>query len=198
MFTRSPRLLSTSIFALGSLLAGTDSPVKADSSTSKTVALRMRPSAGTLSPSSSRTMSPGTNSLAGTLITAPSRRTCAMGAVNSFNADSDFSARTSWMKPRMPLRKIMAIMVTASVNSPSSPEISVAASNTMIMKSLNWFKNTVSKETFVPSLSWLRPWTFRRSSTDVEERPASELSRADRHSADVSACQFSSTGATPS
>ena len=54
------------------------SPVRADSATSSVAALSNRPSAGTTSPASIRTMSPGTSSSAGICTSSPPRRTRAL------------------------------------------------------------------------------------------------------------------------
>ena len=61
-----------------------------------------------------------------------------MGAAMALRASMARSARYSWTKPITALRMTMAIMAMVSVASPSSPEITPAASRTRIMKSLNW------------------------------------------------------------
>ena len=59
----------------------------------------MRPSAGTLSPASKPTMSPGTSSSAGTSEICPSRRTFAV-MISIFRSDATLSAALpSWCKP---------------------------------------------------------------------------------------------------
>ena len=78
---------------------GTDSPVSADSSKPARVRLVRRRSAGTMSPASSRTRSPRTRSAAGTIRSAPSRTTRAVGAASSSSAAIAASARTSWTTP---------------------------------------------------------------------------------------------------
>ena len=66
METRSPRPISSSGSAVCCLATGWLSPVSAASCTSRVDDRRMRPSAGAMSPASTRTMSPGTSSVAGT------------------------------------------------------------------------------------------------------------------------------------
>ena len=60
-----------------SLSTGTDSPVRADSSTRSSRSCSRRTSAGTLSPAWIRTMSPGTSSSAGSTSCSPARTTVA-------------------------------------------------------------------------------------------------------------------------
>ena len=57
------------------LLTGTDSPVRADSSTCKLRSFSSLKSAGTLSPDANNTISPGTKSCEGIRRVCPSRRT---------------------------------------------------------------------------------------------------------------------------
>ena len=75
---------------------GTDSPVSADSSMRSWNAWKSRTSAGTLSPGTSRTTSPGTRSAAGTVAQAPSRRALASADSILRMPASAFSARPSW------------------------------------------------------------------------------------------------------
>ena len=65
MLDRSPRAMSAPLSSAGSLPTGTLSPVRADSCASSVADSRMRPSAGTMSPASTATTSPGTRSEAG-------------------------------------------------------------------------------------------------------------------------------------
>ena len=71
---RSPRRRS---FGLVDLLAATDSPVRADSSTCSWAESSSRTSAGTRSPPRTRTTSPTTRVAESTTPQSPSRRTCA-------------------------------------------------------------------------------------------------------------------------
>ena len=74
---------------------GTDSPVRADSSTYKLSVWIQRTSAGIRSPLSTDTISPGTSREASIFFHSPSRLTLAAGTDNFFNACRDFSARIS-------------------------------------------------------------------------------------------------------
>ena len=78
MSVRSPRGVSTSTTALVDLLTGRLSPVSPDSATSSLAAVRSRPSAGTISPASIATISPGTSCSAGISASWPSRLTLAL------------------------------------------------------------------------------------------------------------------------
>ncbi len=141
---------------------GTDSPVKVDSSTLKELAETRRPSAGTLSPASRMTKSPGTRAWAGIFCHSPSRTTLQWGAVSFFRASKERSARYSWTKPSTALRRTIARMARASTTSPSRAETPVETRSTKTMKSLNWFTNSASGDTFFPSTRRLGPSLLRR------------------------------------
>ena len=65
MSTRSPSGMSSPVTGSRLFAEGVLSPVSPASSISRVAATRIRPSAGTLSPASKPTMSPGTSSSAG-------------------------------------------------------------------------------------------------------------------------------------
>ena len=79
IFTWSPRGVSAGRASAACFSTGTDSPVMADSSAWRRLHSRIRASAGTWSPASSRITSPGTRAEAATLCRLPSRRTLACG-----------------------------------------------------------------------------------------------------------------------
>ena len=79
MLPRSPRPASSAIGAM-SFDTGRLSPVRAASAVCSAVDRINRASAGIVSPSSMRMMSPGTTSAAGMLCRAPSRMTLACAA----------------------------------------------------------------------------------------------------------------------
>ena len=81
------------------LVTGTDSPVRAASSTFMDASSMMRPSAGTLSPASSMTTSPTTSSLLSTLTICPSLSTFDLAAVICFKASMASSALFSCTTP---------------------------------------------------------------------------------------------------
>ena len=79
MLVRSPRATSAVGRAVASLAMGALSPVSAASCASSVAARMIRPSAGTMSPDSTWTTSPGTTCVAGTRATSRSRTTRACG-----------------------------------------------------------------------------------------------------------------------
>ena len=93
MFFRSPRA-SPSFKGAAVLTEGRDSPVSADSSTLRALAVSTRQSAATRSPSSKSRISPGTTSSAGMTASAPSRRTRAFPADSCLSRSMALSART--------------------------------------------------------------------------------------------------------
>ena len=60
-------------------------------------------------------MSPGTSSRAEISRTWPSRRTLTVGTASFFRAAMAFSARYSWVNPRMALSTTMTMMAMASL-----------------------------------------------------------------------------------
>ena len=95
-------------FAIGAL-----SPVSAASCVSSVAERRIRPSAGTMSPASSWTMSPGTTSTAGTSARVPSRTTCACGTCSFDSASTLARAFSSWRVPSTTLSTISSATMIA-------------------------------------------------------------------------------------
>ena len=77
-FVRSPSAVSPAGSVVRSLATGALSPVSAASCTSRVAEVTMRPSAGTTSPASISTTSPGTSVVESTSSTSPDRRTRAL------------------------------------------------------------------------------------------------------------------------
>ena len=96
MFARSPSAFALSSVA-GFLPTGTDSPVSDASAMRRLAAASSRPSAGTVSPSPSTRMSPGTMSVVLMRSTRPLRSTLDVGAVISESALTASSAFASCM-----------------------------------------------------------------------------------------------------
>ena len=101
---RSPRAASAAT-ASTCLGTGTLSPVSADSSISRVAAVSIRPSAGTRSPASMLTMSPGTSSSIGTEASLPSRRTLALTIIIFWSAATLAFALPSWLRPMAALKQ---------------------------------------------------------------------------------------------
>ncbi|SKZ59983.1 Uncharacterised protein [Mycobacteroides abscessus subsp. abscessus] len=114
---RSPMPASTST-ARVSLLAGTDSPVSADSSIRRFVASSSRMSAGTRSPDLIDTTSPGTRFSASTSTHSPSRRARACSDSMFRMPASALSALPSWTNPTTALITATATMTAKSIQSP--------------------------------------------------------------------------------
>ena len=109
--TRSPRAASAAT-ASTCLGTGTLSPVRADSSISSVAAVRIRPSAGTRSPASMFTMSPGTSSSIASSTSAPSRRIFALTTIIFWRAATLALALPSWLRPMAALSRVRAIRTT--------------------------------------------------------------------------------------
>ena len=106
---RSPSPVSSPSTDAPSLGTGALSPVSADSWSSSVAEHRMRPSAGTTSPASSRMMSPGTSAVDSTSSTAPARRTRAWGTCSLASASTLARALSSWLEPMTTLKVTSAV-----------------------------------------------------------------------------------------
>ena len=99
MLVWSPRPTSAEASGLASLAIGALSPVSAASCASRVADRTIRPSAGTMSPASTWTMSPGTTCVAAIIVTSPSRTTRACGTCRSARALTLARAVSSWRVP---------------------------------------------------------------------------------------------------
>ena len=116
---------SSTIFA--SFSAGTDSPVKADSSIWRLAVSINLKSAGMYLPASIITISPVTTSSDGISINSPFLFTNALGVLSCFRASRAFSAFDSCTTPIVALIKITIRIIIESLISPIIPEITAAA-----------------------------------------------------------------------
>ena len=128
MFRRSakPAVCGTKASVLS---AGTDSPVKADSSILRSRTFSSRRSAGTLSPDCSDTISPGTNSAAETRRRCPLRSTVASLGKPRANAAMAPIALDSCRNPTTALTTTTARITSASTSSLKTPVTMAAASS---------------------------------------------------------------------
>ena len=162
------------------LLAGTDSPVSAASSILSEADSKMRQSAGTESPASRITMSPGTNSLEGTEIWRPSRMTLEVAAVISCRASRASSALDSCTTPSTAFtmttkRMMMTSAVWFSPEAmPTKALMTAAQSSMMIMGSAIWAKNRFQSGVFFPSASLFRPYFSSRAFASSLVKPFSK------------------------
>jgi hypothetical protein len=100
-----------------SFSTGSDSPVSADSSTCSSASVTRRRSAGTLSPASSTTRSPGTSSSEAMVRGRPSRTTRACVCTIDLSASSADSALDSWRNPTIALTTTTRKITAASTHS---------------------------------------------------------------------------------
>ena len=129
MLSRSPTVAFSETGSVV-LSAGTDSPVSAASSVRRFLTSARRRSAGTLSPDSSSTTSPGTSSSAGIMRVAPPRRVRASADSMLRIESSAFSALPSWMNPSSALMTTTPRMIAASIHRPSISLVKPAPSST--------------------------------------------------------------------
>ncbi len=150
--------------------AGTDSPVREDSSDFISTEVINLTSAGMISPSSKTTKSPGTTSSALMEAILPPRFTVQVGVESFFKASSDCSAFCSWIEPISALTITIANMTIQSIHSSAaSPlvlltikiakEIKAAIKRTMTIGSVNCLRNLMIKGEFLASWSLLGPYS---------------------------------------
>jgi len=182
--------------ATGSSLfeTGLDSPVSAASSTSRLAASMSLPSAGTLLPASSSTMSPGTRSMESMDSSLPSLRTKTLGLTMALRASTAFSARYSCTKPRTAFMTTMKSITMASVmGSPSCmarwAETAADIMSMMTSMLVNCSKRMWYHFVFASSLSSLAPYSSSLLPASSSVMPSRLVSSASRTSSTSLACQ---------
>ena len=138
MFDRSPSATSAPGSTAASLPTGALSPVSAASCVSSVAERTMRPSAGTMSPASTCTMSPGTTSTAGTNASVPSRTTFACGTCRFDSAVTLARAFNSWREPRTTFRRISSATTIPVETSPIAKLTTTTATSMMFIGLRNW------------------------------------------------------------
>ena len=118
-------------------LAGSDSPVNADRSSS-IVPSMIRASAQTRSPSAITSTSPGTRSRAAISRRTPSRTTRAVAGRKAANASTARSACISWTKANPALSKITATTATARAGVPPAQASPAASASRTASGWVNW------------------------------------------------------------
>ena len=126
MLRRSPIVTSFASRASVTFSTGSDSPVSAASCTRRFALSTRRRSAGTTLPASRRTTSPGTRSREEISRIWPSRRTRTTGVDIRFSAAIAFSARYSWLNPRIALSTTIVRIAIASFQSPRRADATAA------------------------------------------------------------------------
>ena len=185
MFLRSPRGTSSasaaSVMASVCFSTGTDSPVRAASSIFMDALSSTRQSAGTESPASRRTMSPGTSSELGRWLILPSRTTLDWAALISCRASRACSLLASWTTPSTELSTTTNRMIAASAHSgspcrkPATTEMAAATSSMMTIGSPICSKKRFHSGVFSSSSSLLGPYCARRLAASAEVRPLSSF-----------------------
>ncbi len=137
MFERSPSATSGDGSTAASFATGALSPVRAASCVSHVAERTSRPSAGTMSPASSCTMSPGTRSTAGISVTSPSRRAFACGTWSLDSASTLALALSSCRVPRMTFKRISNATITPVETSPIRKLTTVTATSMMFIGFMN-------------------------------------------------------------
>ena len=207
MLVRSPSPTSAEASGPASLAIGALSPVSAASCASRVADRTMRPSAGTMSPASSCTMSPGTTSVAGTSVTAPSRTTRACGTCILDRASTLARAVSSCRVPRPMLSTTSSPTRTPVETSPMSRLTTTTATSIRFIGSRSCTAAIAHGEGCFSAVIAFGPWDARRAAASVALRPvpasdpaASSTScavRAKGGGVEVDVVRLSLTGSPP-
>ena len=183
MSRRSPSGTSSPGTGSTAFSTGVLSPVSADSSISSVAATSRRPSAGTLSPASNVTMSPGTSSSDGMSTRSPPRRACALITSIFWSAATLSAALPSWLRPRIALSTVSPRITMPVLNSCSATMLTIAApTSTSCIRSRYWRRNACQPGSFSASTSLFGPYSARRRSTSAASEPgAAHRRRAAPH-----------------
>ena len=143
----------------------------------------MRMSAGTIAPSSRYTISPGTSSLAGTMLSSPFLKARALGAVIFLSASNASAAFFSCITPTVALTTITTKITIASA-SPSPSIKLITSENIMAIKRIiTIMSESCSAIIFqmllgFTSLSTFLPYFFNRAAASSSLNPSSLVPRA--------------------
>ena len=135
MLVRSPSTTSGVGSTAASLATGALSPVSAASWVSSVAERMIRPSAGTMSPASTSTMSPTTTSRAGTCTMCPLRTTRVCGTCIFDSASTLALALSSWREPRTMLSAMSSATMIPVGTSPMAKLTAVTAMSMMFIGS---------------------------------------------------------------
>ena len=171
MLVRSPRATSAEARTPASFGMGALSPVRAASWASRVAERRMRPSAGTRSPASSCTMSPGTTPVAGMRASAPSRTTRACGTCILARASTLARAVSSWRVPRPMLSTTSRATSTPVETSPMSRLTTTTATSMRFIGSRSCTAAIANGEGGFSAVIALGPCDASRASTSAALRP---------------------------
>ena len=158
MLARSPSGTSSSASDATSLPIGALSPVSAASCVSRVAVRTSRPSAGTMSPASSSTTSPGTSWLAGICTSVPSRRTFDCGSCMVARASTLLRACISCRAPMRTFRTTRNPTITAVEPCPIAALTIATATSMMFMGSRTCCSTTDHSDGGACAVSLLGPY----------------------------------------
>ena len=170
MPARSPNGASAATAAVD-FSATTDSPVSSASSIRSACACNRRRSAGTRSPASISTTSPGTSAATSATCGAPERSTRAWGVSRSRSADMAASALPSCATPTSALISTTPRITVASTQWPSTAASAAEASRKPISALANWAPKRCSQLCRGGSGKVLGPCSCSRRAASASSSP---------------------------
>jgi hypothetical protein len=175
MSVRSPSATSGVDSVAAAFGTGALSPVNAASCTSRVAERTIRPSAGTRSPASTWTMSPGTRSTAGARLIDPSRSTRVCGTCRRDRASTLARADSSCRAPSTTLRAMSRPTMSAVDTSPMRRLTATTATNMMFMGSASCCIAIRNAEGGFSATIRFGPWRVSRAAASLPVSPVSTL-----------------------
>ena len=172
-FVRSPSATSPSGNVPASLGTGALSPVSAASCTSSVAEETIRPSAGTTSPASIRTMSPGTSLVDSSSAIWPERRTRACGTCSFASASTLARALSSWLVPITTLNNTSPSTTSAVAIWTIAKLAATTISSMMFIGLTSWPHATAHTLGGGSAGSSFGPYSASRRSTSAAASPSS-------------------------
>ena len=106
------------------------------------------------------------------VVSAPLRRTLALGEDSDLSDSSDFSALTCCTVPKIAFKISTAMITSVLYKSPVKAEITAAMIKMMTIKSLNCSKKTWKAVFFLPSTKAFLPYLAKFSSACLVDKPS--------------------------
>jgi len=175
MLSRSPSGTSSSASGSVALPIGALSPVSAASCVSIVAVRTRRPSAGTMSPASSSTTSPGTSWLAGICTSTPSRTTLLVGFCMVASASTLLRACSSWRVPMTTLTSTRNATIAAVDPCPIATLTTATATSMRFIGSRSCSSSTAHTDGGACAVSVLGPYCRCRLPTSAPSSPCSGL-----------------------
>ncbi len=182
--------------AVANFSTESDSPVRLACVTKRSRQVRIRTSAGIMSPAQRCTTSPGTSRASGSSTGRPARRTVAVTRIIARSFSAAASARASCAKRRLTPSTIMTVMTAAARTSPVARE-TMARTASSRTRGFRHARSNRRRRVWRSSLATtFGPYRSRRRAASSSERPSCELPSRSRATAGSASASSASRGET--